>query len=168
VGLVRACERAAAAKAKAKAAARDKEVGILISQSRVLVTEIDNFAKAARNVVGGEARTKGKQMYADAGHCVLQLHAVRGVNLNPEIALLRRARLQLLKILTRPDSEAISTAASPLPPVSDSEAVISDEEDCLDKKPEVCEKITTAAPTLLGSPAEHPPGVEAKVTGEVQ
>jgi hypothetical protein len=31
----------------------------------------------------------------------------------------------------------------------------------------VCEKITTAAPTLLGSPAEHPPGVEAKVTGEV-
>ncbi len=167
VGVVRACEHAATAEAKTKAAARDKEVSILISQSRVLVMEIGDFAKAAWNVVGGEALTKGKQMHADVGHCALQLHAVRGVNLNPEIAVLRRARLLLLRIMARPDSEAASTVSNPLPPASPSEPAICDWVECLEKRPEVCENTSTTALALLASPAEQPPKVNAKVMGEV-
>jgi hypothetical protein len=56
---------------------------------------------------------------------------VRWVNLNPEIAPLQPVRLLLLRILARPDRDASSTVASPVPLASASEVVIRDEEECL-------------------------------------
>jgi hypothetical protein len=133
------CERAA--EARAKAAAREREITLLVSQSRALAAYINRFVKAALKAVNKESGEKVRLLYNDAGRCALQLHATRNTNLIPVIASLRRARVLLLKILRRPDSatEADPAANSPtpapaseahlLPSVSASSVLLSAQED---------------------------------------
>ena len=160
----RAAEIVAAAEARAKAAAKEREVSLLVSQSRALAANIYRFVKPALKAVNKETREEARLLYANAGRRALQLYATRNTNLNPVIASLRRARLLLLKFLRRPDSAAKTDQAANSPAPS-SEATASNQKDSLEE-PLMRKRLTTIASVTPESPTEQLPRVKNEVVGE--
>jgi hypothetical protein len=73
--------------AKTAAMVRDQKIAELVSRTKFLTAETEEFINAMRGtVLIGEIRAEGKRLYDSATQCILELHMVQGVNLQPQIA----------------------------------------------------------------------------------
>ncbi len=99
--------------ARAFAAEQDRAIKELISRTRALTMDIEDFLMAVEDVlVTGDSGKRGSEMLATASRTILDLHMVPGVNLDPLILSLRQAKMRLSKRLAESDA----AAASPPPP----------------------------------------------------
>ncbi len=110
------------------AAARDDEISELISRTRCLTMEVEEFVESMRNtVLNGRTREEGQKLYDESSQCVREILMLKGVNLQPELVPLRRARGTLRQLCAESDNITAPAAKSPCPaPVPSALAGIGD------------------------------------------
>ena len=65
-------------------------------------------------VLVGETRTEGKRLYDESGKCVMEIHMLKGVNLQPEITPLHKARAALRQLCAESDNMAMRALDFPV------------------------------------------------------
>ena len=69
-------------------------------------------------VLVGETRAEGKRLYEESGKCVMDIHMMHDVNLQPEVVPLRKARAALAQLCAVCDNLAAAASRPDVPVAS--------------------------------------------------